>query len=167
MKKTVIRYGIYSAITISVITLLGFTLGKNFSFSIQEVIGYVSMILATSFTYFAIKHYRDNENNGQVSFGKALKIGILVVLFASTAFAIVDYFYTTVLNPDFKEEYLLYAIEGMKANLAPDEFEIKKAELISQMESYTPASMALLMFFTVFIIGLIITLISSLILQRK
>lgn len=167
MKKTVFRYGLYSAITISTILLMGWTLGKNLGFSSQEIIGYASIIISTSFAYFAIKHYRDEINNGYITFGKALLIGILVVLFASTAFAIVDYLYTTVINPSFKDEYLRYTINTMKTELPAEEFEVKKAELIAQMNAYTPALMALHMFFTVFIIGFIISLLSSLILQRK
>ena len=167
MKKIILRYGLYSALTISAINFLGWTLGKSLSFSTQEVIGYTSMILSTSFVYFAIKHFRDKENNGHITFKKALVIGLLIVLFASTAFAIADYIYTTIINPDFKEEYLEYALEGMKTSLPPNEFEIKKVEVIEQMEAFTPSFMAIIMFFTVFTIGFIMTLISSLILQRK
>ena len=39
MKKTVVRYGLYGAITICVLFLLGWFAGKNLDYSTQEIIG--------------------------------------------------------------------------------------------------------------------------------
>ena len=167
MKKTVLKYGLYSALAIFLLGLAGFTLGKGLSYNMQEVIGYATMVIATSFVYFGIKHYRDNENNGLVSFGKALFIGVLITLFASLAFAILDYLYTTVINPDFADEYMKHSLESLEKTVSRDELETKKAELQAQFKMYTPGFMAAIMFATVFVIGFIISLISAVILQKK
>ncbi len=56
----------------------------------------------------------------------------------------------------------------MKATLFPEEFKVRKAALEQQMKDYGGSGfMAILMFASVVIIGLIISLISALILQRK
>jgi uncharacterized membrane protein YjjP (DUF1212 family) len=118
--------------------------------------------------YFGIKHYRDKENGGKVSFGKALIIGILISIFAGIGVAIFDYLYTTQINPDFAAEYLEQSLEKMKETLSPEEFKIKSAELTQQMTDYGGSGfMAMLMFVSVLIIGFIMSLISGLILQRK
>jgi hypothetical protein len=168
MKKTVLRFGIYGAITISTLFLLAWYLGKDLDYSSQEVIGYASMIVSLSFVYFGIKHFRDNENNGHVSFSKALIIGSLITLITALAFGILDVIYVKFINPEFMTEYYAASILELQETLPPDEFEIKKAELESQKELFTSAfANFIIMFMTVFVIGFIMSLISSLILQRK
>ncbi len=168
MKNTAIKYGIRSAITITILFLLALTLGKNLDYGLQEVIGYVSMVISLLFVFFGIKHFRDNENDGVVSFSKALLIGILITLFASLAFGIIDLIYIKYINPDFTAEYYARSIEQLKSSLTSVELETKLAEMESQKELFmNPFASFLIMSFTVFLVGLIISLISSLILQRK
>ncbi|WP_378180626.1 DUF4199 domain-containing protein [Aquimarina sp. SS2-1] len=168
MKNTIIRYGIYGAITICVLFLLSLTLGKNLSYSLQEVIGYTSMVVSLLFVYFGIKHYRDTENDGVVSFGKAMTIGLLISLFAALAFGILDYIYIKYINPDFTAEYYGHMVEQMRSSLSEAEFKVKLEELEAQKELFSsPFINFLLMSSTVLIIGVIISLISGLILQRK
>ncbi len=168
MKNTVIRYGVYSAITICALALAGWFLGKNLDYSIQEVIGYTGMVVSLLFVFFGIKHFRDKENNGAVSFGKALLIGVLISLIAALAFGILDIIYIKYINPDFVTEYYAHYVEQMRTSLPEAEFQTKLAELESQKELFSNTFMNFfLMFATVLIIGFIISLISALILQRK
>ena len=168
MKKTVKRYGLYSAITISGLFLLGWFSGKDLDYSTQEAIGYASMVVSLSFVFFGIKHYRDKENNGAVSLGKALLIGVLISLIAALAFGIVDLFYIKYINPDFMTEYYDRTILDMKASLPAEEFAVKLQEMEAQRELFSsPAMNFIVMFLTVFVIGFIMSLISSLVLQRK
>nr|WP_298922863.1 DUF4199 domain-containing protein [uncultured Allomuricauda sp.] len=168
MKKTITRFGLYGAITISILFLTSWFLLSDLSYSIQEVLGYVSMILSLGFVYLGIKHFRDKENQGKVSFKQALIIGILISLITALAFGFLDIFYSEVLNPDFTTQYYDTAVENMRTSLSADEFEIKLAKLESQREMFSnPLFSFALMAMTVFIIGFIITLISALILQRK
>lgn len=118
--------------------------------------------------FFGIKHFRDNINNGLVSFKKALLIGFAISVIASLAIGILDIIYITVINPDFIAEYSQYALEGMKNTLSLEEFETKKVALEEQIKLLeNPIFSGLIMFTLVFAIGIIISLISSLILQRK
>ncbi len=168
MKNTVIRYGIYGAITICILFLIALFIGKNLSFTAQEVIGYATMVISLVFVFFGIKHYRDNENDGVVSFGKALLIGVLISLFAAIAFGIIDVIYVTYINPDFTTEYYATIEEQMKSSLPEAEYKVKLTELEAQKELFSSSWMSfLLMSSTVLIIGFIISLISGLILQRK
>jgi hypothetical protein len=168
MKNTVIKYGIRSAVTIIILFLLALTLGKNLDYGLQEIIGYASMVISLLFVFFGIKHFRDNESNGVVSFKKALLIGILITLFAALAFGIIDLIYIKYINPDFTAEYYAHSVEQLKNSLTGVELETKLAEMESQKELFmNPFISFLLMSFTVFLVGLIISLISSLILQRK
>ncbi|MCE2613894.1 DUF4199 domain-containing protein [Flavobacteriaceae bacterium D16] len=152
MKTTVIKFGIYGLILAMVIFLSALYFGRELSYSTQEVLGYTSMIVSLMFVFFGIKHFRDRENEGKVSFGKALIIGLLISVITAVGFAVADYIYTTVINPDFFKDYeaamLAQGHEG-------------------EIPEFTSSLAALLMFLTVTVLGLIISIISALILQKK
>ncbi len=168
MKNTVIRYGVYSAITICLLALAGWFLGKNLDYAIQEVIGYTSMVVSLLFVFFGIKHFRDKQNNGVVSFGKALWIGVLISLIAALAFGILDVIYIKYINPDFMAEYYSHYVEEMRNSLSETEFKVEFEKLEAQKELFSNIFLSfLLMSATVLIIGFIISLISALILQRR
>ncbi len=152
MKTTVIKFGIYGLLAAALLFLAALVLGKELSFSTQEVIGYISMVVSLSFVFFGIKSYRDKVNNGSVTFGKAFTIGILISLFAGLGFGIVDYIYTTVINPDFMEQY----IETMRSQ-----------GLEGEIPTYSNGFLALIMFLTVAVIGIMISLLSALVLKKN
>ena len=167
MKRSILRFGLYSIITVSLLSLLIWSLIGTTDNTFGEVIGYSSMVVSLLFVYFGIKHYRDRENNGIVSFGKALLIGILISLMASLAFGILDIIYVKFINPDFMTDYYNGMLEEAQS-LPAGEFEIRKAELESEKQMFSNPFMHLLIMSTmVFVIGFIISLISAMILQRK
>ena len=171
MKNTIVKYGIYAFVTASVLFLGGFLIGKqvDLDFNTMAIFGYASMVISLIFVYFGIKHFRDQINDGKVSLGKALAIGLLISLFSAVGFAIVDYIYTTSINPNFAVEYKDYSMNQLaEANLSAEEFKTKVKELETSMDMMGSSFfMAFIMFATVMIIGFIISLISGLILQRK
>lgn len=168
MKKTVLKYGSYGLLTGIILFLISILVTKSLDYSLQEILGYVTMVATLSFIFFGIKHYRDKVNNGVVGFGKALLIGVLISALVGVGVAIADYIYTTVINPDFAQEYLDRTIAILETQYSGTELETKKAELTQQMKDYGGSGfMAILMFVTVVVIGFIISLISGLLLQRK
>lgn len=148
MKKTVSKFGVYGIL----VGFIGFLAGLYFDITTNEVFGYATIIASLLFVFFGIRHFRDNENDGKLKFGKGIVIGILISAFTAIGIAIADYIYTAVINPNFFEEYA----EMIKA----------KDPNVEIME-FTSTQAALFMFGIVFFIGFIISLISSLILQRK
>jgi hypothetical protein len=115
-------------------------------------LGYVSIFLSLSFVFFGIKHYRDQVNNGKVSLGKAIAIGVLISILVGLGIALADFIYTKFIDPSFFSNYEKMLIEQGKED-----------EIIEM----TSATAALFMLVLVTIIGFIISLISGLILQRK
>ncbi|WP_411029675.1 DUF4199 domain-containing protein [Spongiimicrobium sp. 3-5] len=152
MKNTVIKFGVYGFVFALLVFLSGLYFGQDVDYSWGEVIGYATMIASLSFVYFGIKHFRDKENGGTITFTKAVVIGLLISLFTAAGIALADFIYTTLINPDFFKEYTaVMRQEGYKGEI-PD---------------YGSGFMAMIMFLTVMIIGLIISLLSALILQNK
>jgi len=168
MKSTVYRYGIYATLTIVGLSWGVFFLLKNLGQGLQEVAGYLSILLAMIFIFFGIRHFRDQVNGGYLSFGQGLKIGVLIVLIPAVAFGLFDILYTEVLNPSWKDDYYSKYIDGLRKSVAADKLDaaIKKAEKEKEMFS-NPVFQFLLMGGTVFIIGFIVAIISSLTLRRN
>ncbi len=167
MKKTVLRFGLYGIVAICLLSFLIWSLIDVVDNKMGEVIGYSSMVVSLLFVYFGIKHFRDKENNGVVTFTKGLLIGILISLMVSLAFGILDVIYVKFINPDFMTEYYNGMLEQAQS-LSAEEFEIRKAELQSEKEMFlNPFMHFFIMSMMVFVIGFIISLLSALILQRK
>ena len=167
MKHTVIKFGSYSFLTAVILFLSALVLGQDLSYEAQEVLGYSSIILSVGFVFFGIKSYRDKENNGTVSFGKAFTIGLLITLFAAIGFALIDFIYTTYINPEFMEQYVSYQMENLASSYSGEELISEKQKLKDSMEEMSNAAIAAVMFATVLIIGIVISLISSLVLHKK
>lgn len=152
MKTTIVRYGSYGFIVALLVFLSALYFGKDLDFATQEVIGYITMVVSLSFIYFGIRHYRDQVNGGKLSFRRAVLIGLLIASITGLGIALADFIYLSFINPDFFEEYTaVMRSEGYKGEI-PD---------------YGNGFLALIMFLTVMIIGLIISIISAIILTRK
>lgn len=168
MQNTVLRYGLYGAITICVLFLLSWFLLSDLDYSIQEILGYASMIVSLSFVFFGIKHFRDKENNGVIGLGKGLLIGVLISLITALTFGVLDVVYVKYINPDFMSEYYNHYVAELEASLPAEEFKQQLVKLEEEKELFSNPFMSFfIMSMTVFVIGFIISLISSLILQRK
>ena len=168
MKRTILRYGLLASLTI--IGLFGVSrliFGSEGNYDEQEIFGYTSMVLSMLFVFFGIKHYRDKENGGQLSFGQGMKVGVLIVLIPALAYGIFDVIYILMIDPGFVDKYYQVQMAKMQQTMTPAEFEAAKAEMQSMKEMFSsPFFSFLLMFLTVFVIGIIVTVISSLILRR-
>ena len=171
MKRTILRYGAIGSlilIVINVVLFLALGVPGPEDFALGEVLGYATIIVALLPIFFAIRYYRDEHASGRLSFWKGLGIGSGVSLLPSAAFAAYNWIYVTWLDPDFNEKYYSYAIEKARLEMSPAEFEVYSAQMQSQAALFAePWFMAFVMFATVFLIGVVITIISALVLQKK
>ena len=169
MKKTVIRFGLFGLIVMVIVLVIEFLIfkGKE-NWEAQEIVGYTTIILSLLFVYLGIRHWRDNYNNGQLSFGQGLKLGILITLFPSVAFGFFTWLQMSVLDPEFSNRYYAYYVQKVKASTPPDKLQEALQKLESEKDIFaSPFIQFGAMFLTVFFIGVVITVISSLILQRN
>ncbi len=171
--KNVLIYGIIAGIIVSSLMLLSVNYMShcegNVDFETSMLIGYASMLIAFSLVFVGIKNYRDKYNSGIISFGKAFKIGIMIVLIASTIYVVawlIDYFFFI---PDFIEKYSTHMLEELKASGATQiEIDKQVEEMASFAKMYqNPFFNAMMTYMEILPVGLVVTLISSLILKRK
>lgn len=171
MKKTIWVCGIIAGIiSISWALISEGVLGDNLSLNTRMLFGYAAMILGFSLIFVAIKNYRDNYSNGQITFGKALRIGLLITLIASTVYVVVWMIDYSFFVPDYGDKYQAQAIAEMKASGAtPAEIQKQAAEITASMAKYKSSAAFRVMFTYLEIapVGIIVSLIAALILKHK
>ena len=170
MKKTVLTYGLIAGAIVAAFMVYGtYSYYSNPDYNCSEVLGYSGMLVAFAFVFIGIKSYRDKENEGIITFGKALKIGALIAFIASCIYVgvwLIEYY---CFFPDFMEKYAAAAIKNMKATeLSAIEIKIKTDEINQYREIYkSPLGVILFTFVEILPLGLLVAFISSLILRRK
>src|SRR4051812_438220 len=120
MKKNILVYGLIAGIIVSSLMLISVNYishregGVDYNGSLA--IGYASMLISFSLVFVGIRNYRDKYNGGVISFGKAFKVGILIVLIASTIYVgawLIDHFFFI---PNFMEKYSEHMLDQLKAS---------------------------------------------------
>ncbi len=168
MKPTILKYGLYGAVTICLLSLLAWFAGSDLDLGTQEILGYASMVAALSFVYFGIRHFRDRLNSGMLSLGTGIRIGLGISLITALAFGILDLIYILWINPDFLDSYYAQVVADLKDSLPEEELAERLKAMEAEKEFWSSPWLSFaVMFLTVFLIGVVISLISALVLQRK
>lgn len=169
MKRLIWIYGVLAGL-ICIGWAIGFmAVGNQNHFENGMYYGYASMIIAFSMIFVAVKKYRDEFNNGVISFGKAFTIGLQITLIASTVYVVVWLIYYFTINNDFLDKYLEFAVNKMKAENTSQEEITKFYTEFNQMKEYykNPFFNALITYTEILPVGLIISLICAGIFKRK
>ncbi|OJJ17875.1 hypothetical protein BKI52_28875 [marine bacterium AO1-C] len=172
MARNILIYGLIGG---AVMTILHFATiplwDKDNNYDLGEVFGYASMILSLLAVYLGIKHYRDKYNNGSISFKQGFTVGLSISTVAGMLFAFYVYFFYTKIDPEFMSKYQKHFIEKIEKSTASAQ---EKAKQIAELKKdfanplYNNwAFQSFLMFATVFLIGVVVTLLSSGILKKQ
>ena len=174
MKRNILVFGTISGLIVSAfmatsMALMGCSASEG-NMTIGMIIGFASMAVAFTFIFVAIKNYRDKQNGGTITFGKAFLLGLMVSLIASTMYVItwgIEFHYFL---PNFMDKYSAMQVKEMQAS------GISGAELEKALKGIEEMNFSYknnILFFTfatymeIFPVGLLITLISALILKKK
>jgi hypothetical protein len=112
MKKNVLVFGTIAGVIVS---LYAIAIVVNSSLEGMWLC-YGSMIVAFSLIFVGVKNFRDNYNDGFITFGKAFKIGLYIALIASSMYVVtwlVEYY---VFVPDFMDKYTAHVIAEAKSH---------------------------------------------------
>ena len=169
MKKTVLTFGLISGFFMIAMMTLTLVLSERIGFGHNLVLGYTNLILGSLLVFFGIRSYRENIGGGQISFGRAFAVGILITLIASVCYVVTWEIIYFKFMPDFADKYAAYMIE--KARAAGESAQ-KIQAIADEMKSMkvtlnNPFLNAAFSFLEPFPIGLIVTLISAAILRKK
>jgi hypothetical protein len=171
MRKVVLTFGLIAGLIVTALMLASMPLMGNgtISFENGELLGYTSMIIALSMIYFGMKSFRDNHNNGVLSFGKGFQVGILIAAIAAVIYASGWEVYLSTSSGDFMDQYTTQYLEQMeKKGASVTEIEEMKVEMDSMAEMYkNPVIRFGMTLMEIVPVGLIITLLSAFLLKRN
>jgi hypothetical protein len=169
MKKTVLTFGLISGAIISALMLATVPFMHKIGFNRGLIIGYTTMVLAFLLVFFGIRSYRENIGDGQISFGRALSVGLLIMLISCVCYVVTwEIVYFNFL-PNFAEEYANFMIEHARASGASAQ---QIAKQVEEMKNFKAMYDNLFInvaftFLEPLPVGLIMALISALILRKR
>lgn len=175
MRKIVLVYGLIAGIIVSAMWFITAPLWDKgiITFDNGMFVGYATMVVALSLVFFGVKSYRDNQQNGKITFGRAFKVGILITLIASVIYALSWEVAIRTVSKGFSEEIQKHYAENIKQDAkesGKSEAEVQ-AELDGMKKQFELYENPVIRFgFTIVEIlpvGLIITTLTALLLRRK
>jgi hypothetical protein len=172
MKRLIIIYGLIAGAVVSAFMSSSMIyMSKNDSMdhgTLAMVIGYLGMLISFTFIFVAIKSYRDKQNNGIISFGKAFGMGLLIALIASTMYVIAWAIVYKNFLPNFMENYSATMIQDAKTSLSGDALQKEIAGINKAKDMYaTPWGFTLFTYAEILPVGILVSLIAALVLKRK
>ena len=169
MKRTVLVFGLISGAIMAGMLLLTIPFIDKIGFDRGEIVGYTSMVLAFLLVFFGIRSYRENVGGGTISFGRALAVGLLIVLISTVCYVIAwEVVYFNFMH-DFVDKYAAHMVEQVKnSGAGAQAIQAKLQEMKRFKELYeNPFFNAAITFLEPLPVGLILTLISAIILRKK
>jgi hypothetical protein len=137
------------------------------NFTKGEVIGYSVMIISSLAVVMGIKDYKQQRAPAPLGYMGALGVGLGISLIAANIFALYNWFYLEFINPTFTASYVQYSEQLIRtSNLEPMVMQQQLEELAHYSELMSNNFIqAMVMLVTVFIIGLLFSLVSALALR--
>ena len=169
MKRTVITFGLISGGMSVVMMLATLPLADRVSYEYLTVLGYTTFVACFLMVFFGIRSYRDNVGGGTITFGRAFTVGILITLLSCAIYVVSWEFIYHRFLPNFMDDYLNHVVEKMRAQGATQEALTRQIQENAQFKEWykNPLIRYAMTMMEAFPVGLLMTLISSLILKRK
>jgi hypothetical protein len=170
MRKIVLTFGLIAGAILSAMMLLALLFKDQIGFGEKGlIIGYTSMVLAFLMVFVGVKSYRDNVAGGQVTFGRAFKVGLLIAAVGSICYVATWQLVYYKLAPDYLDKYAAYSIEKARRSGAT---EAEIAEQTRKMAEFkvmyrNPLVNIALTFLEPLPVGLLFTLVAAGVLSRK
>jgi hypothetical protein len=111
MKKVVLTFGLIGGVMLAVMVVALVPFHDQIGFDRGVYVGYATMVLAFLMVFFGVQSYRDNVAGGSVTFGQALKVGVLISLVIMVCYVIVWEFVYYNFMPDYLDKYAAHMIE--------------------------------------------------------
>jgi hypothetical protein len=171
MKRIVLTYGLIAGAIVGAMLLITVPMYKAGTLNLDngELLGYTTMTIALSLIFFGVKSYRDNNLGGEISFGRAVQVGLLIMLVAGAIYALCWEVSYRNMGEEFVAKIDQHYMDKMKADGAS---EAELAEAKADWESFGELYKNPIIRFGVTImeitpVGVVLTLLSAALLRRK
>ena len=176
MKKSTLIYGIIGGLITGAAIVLPAYINPDLYDPTQaetgdstQVVGYSIMFIASILTiHLGIRHFRNKDNNGFISFGKGFKAGALIVIITFVTYTLISGIGFYMAFPEWIDQYVTAQIEAIQNN--PKLSATDKTTQIDQIKSFSDMpALALAAFeaLPMLFFGLIVSVISAIILKNK
>jgi Protein of unknown function (DUF4199) len=169
MKKTVLTFGLISGVVSSVLMLATVPFMDRIGFDKGMFVGYTAMVLSFLLVFFGIRSYRENVGDGEISFGRGLSVGLLIMVISCLCYVVTWEIVYFNLMPDFAEKYTNYIVEHERASGASQQAIDAKIQQGKNIKAIldNPLSNAAVTFLEPLPIGIPICLISAVVLRKR
>ncbi len=162
MKKITIKWGVISGLIIVGVPMITYLIigGGPETYRIGELIGYATIVLSLLLIFIAINEVRKLQPEQTIGFGKGLLVGLMISGIAGTLFGLYNWVYMSFLEPEFLDQYYNYYIEQLKQTEQDQVVLDQQIQGFEQQKALfaNPVFQFILMFFTVFAIGVIVSI---------
>ena len=159
--KSALYYGLLLAVALIVVHLVLYL--ADYHTSTGGIV--ISMLVLVAGIVVASLDYRNKKLGGFISYGKAVMIGFLTVLFASFIVAIYTFVYHSNINPGEIQEAKIEAAQNiydMELEPAQEEEFLKWADIMN-----TPVASAVTVIFMNALIGIVAALLTSIFIKKE
>ena len=107
MKNDVLKYGLVSGLFVAIMgaATVPFEHRLHISTSLAMAVGYTVMVLAFLIVFVGVKHYRDTECGGSISFGRAFAAGALMMLITCACYVVMWEVLNATVEKNFAHDY--------------------------------------------------------------
>src|SRR3954468_1290978 len=116
MTKTVLTWGLIAGAIISILMDSSLLLADKIGSGHSMALGYTIMVASFLLVYFGIRSYRDNNLDGQISFGRAFACGILITLITTACYVTMWEILYFNFMPHFMDSYFAAEIHKVQAS---------------------------------------------------
>ncbi len=173
MQKSILKYGSISGIIAGVLLFATTVLMKghsgNMDMASSMALGYASMLISMSLIYFGVRHYRDQHLGGSISFGKALLVGLGIMLISCVCYSLAWLFIYYNILPTYIDDYAAQMLKkATEAGASAAEIANTQSEIASMRKLYsTPLGVFGITLLEPTPVGLLLSLVFAAILKKK
>jgi hypothetical protein len=114
MRKIVWTFGLLAGAVMAGMVIAMLPFHDQIDGSTGMIIGYTSMVMASLMIYFGVRQHRDSLPGGEIRFGQALKVALLISAVAVGVYVVSWEIIFYGFQPDFMDKYAAAAIEKMR-----------------------------------------------------
>lgn len=172
MRKSVLVFGSISGI----ISAIWICVAMNFldhcnpeNMATGMLLGYASMLVANIFLFIGVRNYRDKFNNGVITFGKALGVGLLIALVAATFYVVSWEIYYFGTDSNFLDLFREAQLKQWKASgMSEAQIALELKHFNEFAKNYqNPLFNSAITYMEILPMGVLCALITALIVRRK
>lgn len=169
MKKNVWKYGLLSGLVLAIMMGVTVPFEHHIKASYAMAVGYTIMVLSFLIVFVGVKHYRDTECGGSITFGRAFAAGALMMLISCICYVAMWEALSATVEKNFAHDYTASMVKrAQNSGLQGAALEAKIAEAHKFEAMYSnPLYRMSMTLLEPLPVGIVMALVTAGILRRK